>query len=135
MWNHKTVTINLTHPCIVQADTKRRAFIKGKTCFRKLVLNTSCSSSRQPMQYFRISNQGHTMTLHSLHYLTNASVKYQLPTPYSFQDKKPGQLLGHCSKDKSVSHHDCTPTPQANVSTKYQIHMLYDIQDRAQTTF
>ena len=35
-----------------------------------------------------MSNQGHTMTLHTynLQPLTNVPTKYQLPTPYGFRD-------------------------------------------------
>ena len=47
------------------------------------------------------------MTLHTYTQLTNVPIKYQLPTPYGFQDILPGQDLigqGHYSKVKGHLH-------------------------------
>ena len=70
---------------------------------------------------------------------TNVHTKYQLPTPYSFQE--PGQdFIGQAtmarSKFKSRSHHDIAHLhPLTNVPTMYQLPTPYGFSDIARTRF
>ena len=76
-----------------------------------------------------------------LHPLTNVPTKYQLPTPYGFQDiartrfyRSRSLLQGQRSNQgQTMTLH--TYTPLANVPTKYQLPTPYGFRDIAWTRF
>ena len=73
-----------------------------------------------------------------LHLLTNAPTKYQLPTPYCFQDIAGQDFIGqgHYGKVKSRSDHDVAHLhPLSNVPTKYQLPTPYGFRHIARTRF
>ena len=92
----------------------------------------------------KVKSRSHHDVAH-LQPLTNVPTKYQLPTPYGFQDiahhprNSPDKFFKlvvtmTSSKVKSRSHHDITHLqPQINVPTKYQLSVPYCFRDIART--
>ena len=71
-----------------------------------------------------------------LHPLTNVPTKYQLPTPYGFQDIARTRFYRSSSlRQGQRSNHDFAhPLPPTNV-TKYQLSTPYSFRNIAQTRF
>ena len=72
--------------------------------------------------YDKVKSRSHHDVAH-LQPLTNVPTKYQLPTPYGFQDIARTRFYRARSKVKSRSHHDIAHLhPLTNVPTKYQLY-------------
>ena len=82
----------------------------------------------------KVKSRSHHDVAH-LHPLTNVPAKYQLPTPYSFQDIARTRFYRSSSLQQSRSHHDVAHLhPLTNVPTKYQLPTPYGFRDIAWTT-
>ena len=87
--------------------------------------------------YDQVKLRSHYDVAH-LHLLTNVPTKYQLTTPYRFQDIARTNFIGqgHYGKVKSRSHHDVAHLhPLTNVPTMYQLPTPYSFRDIARTRF